>query len=134
MFGGSYFEQAAIPADLQGLDLPHALVHVNAWAPDWSRNRYGVRAGEDGAAWAARGWLFPEDPLGWFHWYCRYAAGRRHERDAHQVRRWANYGSRWGRYARGQVLARGFASDKVKQGLLQWAYEPMVVLEQQGVL
>jgi len=131
VFGGAYFERAT-DADWRMAGLGNGLLDLNKGPPDWSRNRYGVRAGQTHEDWLRAGWLFPEDPLGWFHWYCRYAAGRRHHRDAHQIRRWRNYGLRWGRYARTQMHTRGDASPVVKQGLLQWAYEPMRVLHEAG--
>jgi len=131
VFGGSYFHGCTVE-DVMGLGAEHGLVERDMREFDKRHNRYGVRAGQSFAEWTAAGWIFPEDPLGWFHWYCRYHAGRRHERDPHQIRRWVNYGARWGRFARGQMISRGDASSVVKQGLLQWAYEPMVVLHEAG--
>jgi len=130
VFGGSYFHGCTV-ADICGLGADQRLVEQNYGEFNVHRNRYGVKAGQDYATWMANGWIFPEDPLGWFHWYCRYHAGRRHERDDYQIRRWVNYGKRWGRFARTQMHTKGFASDVVKQGLLQWAYEPMLVLHQE---
>lgn len=128
VFGGSYFENAN-DEDLLGLGSATRLAHENRNPYDKRKNYYEVRAGEDYTAWMRNGWIFPEDPLGWFHWYCRYSAGRRHERDAHQMRRWVNY-KRWARVARTQALTNGDASAVVKQGLLQWGYSPMKVIHE----
>jgi hypothetical protein len=126
VFGGSYFENAT-DEDLLGLGSATRLAHENRDPFDKRKNYYEVKAGEDYAAWMRNGWIFPEDPLGWFHWYCRYSAGRRHERDEHQMRRWVNY-KRWARVARTQFISKGYVSEVVKQGLLQWAYNPMQVI------
>lgn len=128
VFGASYFEKSS-DEDFEGL-LPElralALTQMDPF--DKQKNAYGVKAGEDYAAWMKAGWIFPEDPLGWFHWYCRFYSGRRHPRDAHQIMRWRNYGERWGRYARNRVAERGYCSSVVLQGLLQWSYDPDKVI------
>lgn len=128
VFGGNYFAEA-VESDLVGLsDGVLRLVYGNCQPFNKKRNFYGAKAGETFAQWDANGWIFPEDPLGWFHWYCRYHNGRRHERDAHQIRRFNNYRTRWGSFARTQMLTKGAASAVVKQGLLQWALDPMIIL------
>lgn len=129
IFGGNYFHDASRD-DFMFLEPSVATLALKNMEPfDKRKNYYEVRAGEDYAAWMRNGWIFPEDPLGWFHWYCRYSAGRRHERDAHQMRRWVNY-KRWARVARTQALTKGDASAVVKQGLLQWGYSPMKVIHE----
>lgn len=129
VFGGGYFHRAGT-ADMEGLgrgDL-RALADRDRRPPLYKRNAYKVRAGMSYNDWMDKGWIFTEDPLGWFHWYCRYSEGRRHERDDHQKARWISYGERWGRTARGLLTTTGHVSGTVRQGLLQWGYDPARVL------
>lgn len=124
VFGGGYFCYAR-DADMEGLGAALELAQRDRRRPLYKRNAYGVRSGMSFAEWAERGWIFPEDPLGWFHWYCRWHAGRRHERDPDQMARWINYGERWGSMGRAMTRTLGEPSPVVLQGYLQWSYEPM---------
>jgi hypothetical protein len=124
VFGGSYFHNAT-DEDFEGMSW-----EVEQWArrqtdPFNKRcNAYEVKAGQSFAKWSKAGWLFPEDPLGWFQWYCRYHSGRRHERDDHQISRWERFGPYWKRYALAQIAERGDFSPVVKQSFVQWGYKP----------
>jgi hypothetical protein len=38
---------------------------------DPSLNFFGVDASQPLSVWRDKGWLHPDDPRGWFQWYCR---------------------------------------------------------------
>jgi hypothetical protein len=120
VFGGKYMTDCTNEFPLEWFNqakLCHS--HHN---PDL--NLFKVLAGQSLAIWQRRGWLYEEDPRGWFQWYCRYYMGRRivHE-DARQIKRWIamkRHKVQIQRHCqRGDMKCRM----RQRQALLQWAYD-----------
>jgi hypothetical protein len=129
VFGRNYFRGShSDPSDLLQLDADTFLLADSDMGSlgrnSWVGNCFGVKAGMDYKFWKEKGLIFDEDPLGWFHWYCRYYAGRRHPRDNHQIARWQNF-KRWLHNGKNQYAREGKVSAVVLQSLLQWAYNPL---------
>ncbi|KND50463.1 MAG: hypothetical protein AB202_02295 [Parcubacteria bacterium C7867-007] len=119
VFGGNYFEG-----------------HLDEFPKDWlknakistvhdkSLNYFGIDASQPYEVWKAKGWIYKDDPRGWFQWYCRYYRGRRiPEEDARQIKRWkqmvrhvaqVRYGCRKGDFT---------CRTRQRQALLHWAYD-----------
>ena len=78
--------------------------------------------------WLDKGWIFKEDPLGWFQWYCRFINRRRIPKiDEIQIKRWKTFGSRHVPAIKkncdeGDVSCR----KRQRQAILQWAYDPFI--------
>jgi len=128
VFGGAYFDKAR-PCDFDDLSvLTTKLAHYQRGVFDPRKNCFHAKAGLTYQDWHERGWIFDEDPLGWFHWYCRFYNGRRHPRDRHQISRHQKYNQRWGDRARNQLDRSGKISPVIMQGLLQWSCDPCGML------
>ena len=95
---------------------------------DATLNCFGISAGLTRAEWKRKGWIYLEDPLGWFQWYCRYFLGRRLPGvDDFQIRRWKTFGPRH----LGGIKANCKPGDlscrpRQRQALLQWAYDALI--------
>jgi len=91
---------------------------------DPAMNYFGVNASQPLSDWRKKGWIYPEDPRGWFQWYCRYYFGRRlPEEDHRQIRRWKAIRRH---IAQGQKHCRKAdltCRRKQRQAILHWAYD-----------
>jgi len=86
-------------------------------------NFFGVNASQPLSVWREKGWIYPEDPRGWFQWYCRYYQGRRCPDDERQIRRWRaiqRHAAQIRKHCRrGDLQCRR----RQRQALLNWAYD-----------
>lgn len=107
-FPASWFEHAKLA--------PHG--------PDCSLNYFGVRASVPLRVWIEKGWIYPDDPRGWFQWYCRYYSGRRlPQEDARQIARWKAFKRHAAQILKHCNPGDPFCRPRQRQALLQWAYD-----------
>ena len=119
VFGGKYMTdcRAEFPASW------FVRARLSPGRHDAKLNCFGVNASQSLATWRRNGWIRPQDPRGWFQWYCRYYLGRRSADDARQIRRW-------------RAIARHVAAIRKhcepgdlecrlrqRQAVLHWAYD-----------
>jgi hypothetical protein len=91
---------------------------------DCSLNFFGVDASQPLSLWRDKGWISPDDPRGWFQWYCRYYMGRRlAQEDQRQIGRWRAMRRHVRQVEKncepGDLLCRR----RQRQALLHWAYD-----------
>ena len=90
-------------------------------------NRFKVKSGLSKKEWMEKGWIFKEDPLGWFQWYCRYSMGRRIAYiDRIQIKRWKNFKRHVIAIKKNCESADINCRRRQRQAILQWAYNPFL--------
>mgnify|MGYP003512063389 CR=1 FL=1 len=120
VFGGKYMTDCKneFPKDW----FTHA--KLNAEVHEADLNFFDINASKPLSYWKEKGWIYKDDPRGWFQWYCRYYMGRRIlVEDARQIKRWEmmvrhiaqiRYNCRVGDFS---------CRKRQRQALLHWAYD-----------
>ena len=90
---------------------------------DPALNYFGVNASQPLAVWKEKGWIYREDPRGWFQWYCRYYMGRRCPDDERQIKRWKAIRRHVAQIRKHCQAADLACRPKQRQALLNWAYD-----------
>jgi hypothetical protein len=119
VFGGKYMTDCRneFPSDW----FEHALLNAEMHDPDM--NFFGVNASKPLWYWRQKGWIHPDDPRGWFQWYCRYFMGRRCGDDERQIKRWKAMTRHIAQLKKNCPPGNLNCRRKQRQALLHWAYD-----------
>ena len=122
VFGGSYFgsQKKEYPKSWFKNAKISKIFDVNL-------NRFKVVSGLSRQHWIDKGWIFKEDPLGWFQWYCRFVNGRRIPHiDGVQIKRWKNFTRHVTAIKNNCESGDISCRRRQRQAILQWAYNPFI--------
>lgn len=119
VFGGKYLTdcQAEFPASW------FAKAKLCHERHDPALNCFGVNASQPLAVWRKQGWIYREDPRGWFQWYCRYYLGRRCLDDDRQIKRWRTIRRHVAQIQKACPPRDLECRPRQRQAVLHWAYD-----------
>ncbi|HEX3671823.1 MAG TPA: hypothetical protein VHT92_09005 [Candidatus Cybelea sp.] len=123
VFGGKYMTDC-------GKEFPtswFASAKLCARHHDPGLNYFGVNASQPLAEWRRKGWIHPQDPRGWFQWYCRYYMGRRSDDDARQIRRWRAIERHVAAIRKNCAPRELDCRPRQRQAVLHWAYDSRAI-------
>lgn len=120
VFGGKYMTDCISEFPAEWFDK----AKLCAERHDPQLNYFGVNASQPLSEWREKGWIYEEDPRGWFQWYCRYYMGRRiPEEDERQIKRWKAYKRHISQIVKNCPKGDFDCRKKQRQSLLHWAYD-----------
>lgn len=124
VFGGNYLNdcQAEFPAEW------FSKARLSDHGHDPSLNFFKVDASQSLQVWQKKGWIYPEDPRGWFQWYARYYMGRRiPSEDQRQIQRWRAMTRHIAQLKNSCQPGDWSCRTRQRQALLHWAYDSRVL-------
>lgn len=87
-------------------------------------NYFKVNASQPLVVWREKGWIYSEDPRGWFQWYCRYYMGRRiPKEDNRQIKRWKAIKRHIVQLQKNCRAKDYLCRPRQRQAILHWAYD-----------
>ena len=86
-------------------------------------NFFKISASKPLRYWEEKGWIHPQDPRGWFQWYCRYYYGRRSDDDQRQIKRWKALKRHIAQLQKHCPKGALDCRPRQRQALLHWAYD-----------
>ncbi len=119
VFGGKYMTDCTAEFPAEWFDD----ARLCSQRHDPALNFFGVNASQPLSVWRAKGWIYHDDPRGWFQWYCRYNLGRRCEDDARQIRRWRAVRRHIAQLKKHCRKGDHRCRPRQRQALLHWAYD-----------
>jgi len=120
VFGGKYMTDCRkeFPADW------FRKARLNSHFHDPEINYFGVNASQPLSFWRRKGWIFKDDPRGWFQWYCRYYLGRRMPfEDERQIKRWKAISRHISQIMKNCRKGDLSCRPRQRQAVLHWAYD-----------
>ena len=119
VFGGKYMSDCTEEFPVDWFEKARLCSEIH----DPKLNYFGVNASQTLAEWRRKGWIYKEDPRGWFQWYCRYYMGRRCPDDVRQIKRWKSMSRHIGQITKNCRYLDLDCRPRQRQALLHWAYD-----------
>ena len=119
VFGGKYMSDCTAEFPVDWFEKARLCSEIH----DPKLNYFGVNASQTLAEWRRKGWIYKEDPRGWFQWYCRYYMGRRCPDDERQIKRWKSMRRHIGQITKNCRPLDLDCRPRQRQALLHWAYD-----------
>ena len=119
VFGGKYMSDCTSEFPVDWFEKARLCSEIH----DPALNFFGVNASQTLAEWRRKGWIYKEDPRGWFQWYCRYFMGRRCPDDERQIKRWKSMSRHIGQIKKNCLPLDLDCRPRQRQALLHWAYD-----------